>query len=332
MTPVSQTMQTLKQRWPYALLVLYLLTGVYVVKTDEQGVVRTLGRAAADPARPGLHYRLPPPFSRLNKVKVYQRKRVSVGFSIADQATGRKPSAAETQFLTGDQNLVNIEMLLQYSIHNPRAYLFRSENPESLIAAAASAALTRLLTSTLVDQVLTIGKVAIQNDVQRITQALIESYGIGVQIDAVTLVRVYPPDEVADAFKDVASARSDAERTINEAQGYAGDVIPRARGEAERLIQEAMAYRDTVINEATGDADRFTKLYEAYVQARDVTSARIYLEAMEEILPKLNKMLVDEGRQPFDLTIMQTNPLAQETPPAPPSSSSSGAGGVVPGP
>ena len=331
MSLLSRSIQTVRQRWPYTLLVLYLLTGVYVVKTDEQGVVRTLGRASTEPARPGLHYRCPPPFSRLNKVKVYQRKRVSVGFSIADQATGRKPSAAETQFLTGDQNLVNIEMLLQYSIHDPRAYLFRSENPEALIAAAASAALTRLLTSTLVDQVLTIGKVAIQNDVQRTTQSLVEAYGIGVQIDAVTLVRVYPPDEVADAFKDVASARSDAERTINEAQGYEGDVIPRARGEAERLVQEALAYRDKVINEATGDADRFTKLYEAYVQSKDVTSARIYIEAMEEILPKLNKMLVDEGRQPFDLTLLQTNTLAQEAPASSPGSSA-GTGGVSPGP
>lgn len=311
-------LQSIRQRWPVGLALVYALTGLYVVRPEQQAVVRLLGRAGA-PVKPGLHYRLPYPLTRIDKVKVYERKRVSVGFRLGDQTTGRQPQASETQFLTGDENLVNIQMLLQYTVRDPRQYLFAAVNPERLLEAAASAALTEQLTPIKVDEVLTVGRTSIQNAVHQRAQEIVDAYGCGVQIDNVTITQVLPPPEVADAFKDVASARGDAVRFVNEAHGYASDILPRARGEAQRMLREAEAYQVSVVNQAKGDAQRFEELLAEYAKAPDVTRTRIYLEAMEEILPRLNKVLVDGGREPVDLTMIQRALKSQDAAAATPS-------------
>ncbi|HIE52352.1 MAG TPA: FtsH protease activity modulator HflK [Armatimonadetes bacterium] len=303
----------LRRNWLWlTLLTAYGLSGLYFVGPDEQAVVRCFGAVWGPPREPGVHYRPPWPVSRLNKLKVHQARRVSVGFAPGDQVLGRSPTT-QAEYLTGDQNLINIQMTVQYTISEPVKYLFRSQGVERLVGFAAGACLTRAVESSPVDELLTIGRVAVQNKVQYETQRLLDQYDLGVTVTLVSIENVAPPAEVAAAFREVASARGDKERIVNEAQGYANEVLAKARGEAQKLLLEAEAYRERRINQAKGDAARFAKLVREYEQAKDVTSARLYLEAMEEIWPRLRKVVVDaaEEEKAVDVTVLQTAPWAK---------------------
>jgi len=184
-----------------------------------------------------------------------------------------------------------------------------------LVGGAVDSALTEVMTGTPVDDILTVGKVGVQNDTRKRAQEILDGYGAGVLIVQVTIQKPYPPEEVLAAFNDVASAREDRDRIRNEALGYANDLVPRARGEGQRLLQQADAYRTTKINRAAGEAQRFRDLLVEYDKAQDVTSARLYVEAMEQILPKMKKVFVDapNGRSPVDLTLIKP---AEPTPKA----------------
>ncbi|NCO38652.1 MAG: FtsH protease activity modulator HflK [Armatimonadetes bacterium CG_4_10_14_3_um_filter_66_18] len=316
MSVTLASLQTrLRMHWPVALGVAYLLSGVYVVRPAEQAVVRLFGKVVDAHVEPGLRYRLPYPVTRLDKVRVRERKRLTIGFQLADQPLGRQPSAAETQFLTGDYNLVNIQAVVQYSIREAEHYLFAAREIEALVGGAVDSALTEVMTGTPVDDILTVGKVGVQNDTRKRAQEILDGYGAGVLIVQVTIQKPYPPEEVLAAFNDVASAREDRDRIRNEALGYANDLVPRARGEGQRLLQQADAYRTTKINRAAGEAQRFRDLLVEYDKAQDVTSARLYVEAMEQILPKMKKVFVDapNGRSPVDLTLIKP---AEPTPKA----------------
>jgi membrane protease subunit HflK len=276
-----------------AAFVLYLLSGIYFVQPDEQAVVQRFGRALPERAQPGVHYRLPFPMDRVNKLKVRLARQVTVGAELAGQQLGQSPTR-RAEFLTGDQNLVNVVMTVQYTIADPVAYLFHAKDVESLIAKAAEAGLAQAVAGRAVDSLLTTGKVEAQTTIRRTAQQILDSqYNVGITITAVTITQTTPPAEVADAFRDVASARADRDRITNEAYAYANDVLPKVRGEAKKLLNEAYAYRTKKINEATGDAARFAKLAAEYAKAKQVTSDRLYIEAMEEILPKIKKLVVD---------------------------------------
>lgn len=307
-----------RRRWLPALLGAYLLTGVYVVRPEQRGVVRCFGRVVHPSVPPGLRYRPPWPLTRLNKVRPRERKRLTIGFQLADRPLGQQPGAAETQFITGDTNLVNLQAVVQYTVRDAPAYLFRTKEVRRLMAAAVQCALTEILAATPVDELLTTGRPAVQNAVVRKSQQLLETYRAGIQVVQVTIRKLYPPAEVVAAFTDVASAREDRARLENEAKGYASDLIPKARGEAQRLISEAEAYRTRKVNQARGEAQRFEDLLTEYRRAEDVTAARLYVEAMEQILPKMKKVIVDNprGRSPVDLSLVK--PSAAASPPAGP--------------
>ncbi len=276
-----------------AAAVLYALSGIYFVQPDEQAVVQRLGKVVAERVQPGVHYRLPYPIDRVDKLKVRKVWQVTVGATLTDQTLEQAPTQ-QAEFLTGDQNLINIVMTVQYTIADPVAYLFHAKDVEGIIARAAEASLAHAVATRTVDALLTTGKVEAQNAVRQTAQQILDrQYKVGVTISAVAIGQSAPPAEVADAFRDVASARADRDRFVNEAQAYANEVIPQARGEAQKMLNEAHAYRTKKINEATGDAARFTKLAAEYAKAKQVTSDRLYIEAMEEILPKIKKLVVD---------------------------------------
>jgi membrane protease subunit HflK len=205
--------------------------------------------------------------------------------------------------LTGDQNIINMRVVVQYSVAVPADFLFRSGAVPQAIGAAVESELSRRLARRGVDAVLTTERIAIQDEVLGASQALLNGYRVGVKLSSINIEVAAPPAEAAAAFRDVAGAKADAARTVDEAHGYSNDLLPRARGEAAQLMQSAEAYRQSRVNQATGDAARFQALATEYAKASDVTGRRLYLEAMEQILPKIKKLIVDPGSN-LDLTVI----------------------------
>lgn len=290
------------RRWILGILGAWLLTGVYLVGPDQQAVVTTWGAVTSPRVLPGLHYALPWPIQQVYKLKVHQLRRTVIGGNVADIPLGRlQPSASE--FLSGDQNLLNLRVVAQYSVSEPQDFLFHAADVEQVVGAAVESELSRRLGHTAVDSIMTTEKVAIQNDVLASARECLENYGVGVSLSSINIENVAPPPDAADAFRDVAGARADALRIVNEAQGYANDLLPRAHGEAGRMQQEAQAYKEGRVNRAMGDAARFDAVAAEYAKAPEVTGTRVYVEAMEQILPRLHKLVVDSGGT-FDLSII----------------------------
>ncbi len=283
------------------ILLLYLVSGVYLVPPDRQAVVTRFGRVVDARVLPGIHYHWPYPVERIYRLKVRETRRAIIGGEAADETLGRT-QALQTQFLTGDQNIIQMRAVAQYSVSEPRAYLFRAEDVDALVRDAVETELARETAHRGVDAVLTTEKVQVQEAVRERAQARLESYGAGVAVSSLNIESMTPPAEVADAFRDVSGARADAARLVNEAEGYANDVLPRARGGAQQMLESAEAYRTSKINSARGDAERFTKLAAEYQKSREVTSRRLYLEAMEEILPRIKKLIVEKD---IDLGIVR---------------------------
>lgn len=290
--------------WRKALLALaglYLASGIYLVAPDRQAVVTRFGRVVDARVMPGIHYHLPYPIERIDKLKVRETRRAIVGGEAADETLGRT-QPFQTQFLTGDQNIIQMRVVAQYSVSSPADFLFRAENIEVLVRDAVETQLALETARRGVDSLLTTDKIEVQESARERAQALLESYRAGVSLSSVNIESVAPPPEAAEAFRDVAGARADAARIVNEAQGYANDLVPRARGAARQMMEAAEAYRARKINEATGDAERFVKLAGEYQKAREVTSERLYVEAMEQVLPRIRKLIVEKD---VDLSILR---------------------------
>ncbi len=310
--PVSDDSRTLFQQiravWPpwrklvffgtLAIFLLYLLSGVYVVQPNEQGVVRRFGRLVNDQVMPGIHYHLPWPMERVDRPKTLQVKVMSVGFRMVDKVKGIGPLPEETQVLTGDENIIDMQMIVQYRVKDPSAYIFSMEEPQWLVRKAAESCLTSIIGSMGVDQVLTTDKLLIEDKLKDQTQKILDRYGCGLQISGTYFQDIGPSEEVAYAFRDVTSAREDRNRLINEAHGYRNQKLPQVRGQSQQMIRQAEAYRTERSNRARGEAERFLSLMREYVKNRKVTETRLYLETMEDILPKMRKyLLASDGEQ-----------------------------------
>jgi len=275
-------------------IALYLASGIFVVAPDEQGVVRRFGKFVRIES-PGLNYHLPYPIETVVTPAVTRVKRVEIGFrTISSGAPARyQKFPAEALMLTGDENIVSAEAIVQYKIKDPVSYLFNIILPEETVKNAAEAALRQVIGERKIDEALTIGKYEIQEETKKLLQDLLDSYKSGIFIVAVQLQDVNPPKEVQEAFKDVASAKEDKSRYINEAQGYKNDLIPKARGEAVKMTKEAEGYKIERIKKAEGDIAKFNSILTEYKKGEYITQARLYLETMEEILPNMNKVIVD---------------------------------------
>jgi membrane protease subunit HflK len=284
---------------------------VYLVAPEQQAVVTRFGAVVEPRVMPGIHLSLPWPIDQVTKLKVQQLQRLVVGGDLPDSVLGRT-QPLQSQWITGDQNIINMRVVVQYSVSVPSDYLFQSQDVARAVGAAVESEMARRIATRDVDAVLTTEKVAIQEEVRAASQKRINDYRSGVLLSTINIESVTPPPEAADAFRDVASARADAVRIVNQAEGYSNDVIPKARGEARQLIEQSEAYKEKSINTAGGDAARFTQLEAEYAKAAQVTGDRLYTEAMEQILPKIKKMVVDKNGN-LDLTIIRKG----DPPPAP---------------
>ncbi len=287
---------------------LYVLSGVYAVRPAERVVIRRFGRALRMSVGPGLHYSLPWPIDRRARVRVAEPRRVTIGFTAADQSVGTTPPPSSARFLAGDENVVQIGMVVQYTVSDPLRFLYRARDSKKVVQVVAERAMARVLAGTEVDDILTRAKGPIAAEVMRETQASLDDLGMGISVSSVTIPSAEPPAEVAADFQDVASAREDYHRIINEAEAYAAEAVPTARGKASRLAAEAEGYKLKVVNEASGDAAYFSQLRKQYAGAKEVTASRIYVEAMERLLPKMRVIVTDEAGSPLDLTVVRNEP------------------------
>ena len=287
------------------LIVLWLATGIYIVGPDEVGVVRTFGKFTRV-VQSGLNWKFPAPIEIVDTPKVTEVKRIEIGFRTLKNGQYRTVEK-ESLMLTGDENIVDAEMIVQYKIKDPVAYLFRIVGPELTVREAAEASLRTVVGRNKIDETLTTGKFTIQEETKNQLQSVLDNYNSGIHVVAVQLQDVSPPKEVIGAFKDVASAKEDKNRMINQAEGYRNDVIPKARGEAEAMIRDAEGFKESRVKRAEGDATKFTTILKEYRKAKSITEKRLYLETMEKVLPDIEKIIVPDKDSGNMLNLLNLN-------------------------
>ena len=287
------------------ILLLWLATGVYIVGPDEVGVVRTFGKFTRV-VQSGLNWKFPAPIEIVDTPKVTEVKRIEIGFRTLKNGQYRTVEK-ESLMLTGDENIVDAEMIVQYKIKDPVAYLFRIVGPELTVREAAEASLRTVVGRNKIDETLTTGKFTIQEETKTQLQSVLDNYNSGIHVVAVQLQDVSPPKEVIGAFKDVASAKEDKNRMINQAEGYRNDVIPKARGEAEAMIRDAEGFKESRVKRAEGDATKFTTILKEYRKAKSITEKRLYLETMEKVLPDIEKIIVPDKDSGNMLNLLNLN-------------------------
>ena len=278
------------------LIVIWAFSGLYRVLPDEQGVVLRFGKFVST-TQPGLNYHIPYPVEAVLTPKVTKVNRIDIGFRAASDSgrtSGIGDVPEESLMLTGDENIVNIDFSVFWVIKDAGQFLFKIQSPVETVKAAAETAMREVIAKSKLQPILTEGRSKIEIETQEIAQGLLDEYESGIQITQVQTQKADPPDQVIDAFRDVQAARADMERSKNEAEAYANDVIPRARGEAAKILQEAEAYKKQVVAAAEGEASRFVAIYNEYAKAKQVTQERMYLETMEKVLADIDKVIIDK--------------------------------------
>jgi len=270
---------------------IWLATGIYIVSPGEMGVIRQFGKEV-NQTGPGLRYRLPWPIQTHDVVHLARVRRAEVGMR-TDPYTGRvKVEQRESLMLTGDENIVDAQLFVQYVVKDPSQFLFRVRNAELVLKTAAEVALRSVVGRNTIDHTMTEGRVVVQDEIKRHLQTLLDEYQTGLMVTEARLLVVDPPEEVKDAFHDVVRAWEDRERLMREAEGYREDLIPKARGEAAHMVRSAEAYREQRIIRAQGDAKKFLEVLKAYRKAKDVTRERLYLETLDKILTGKEKYIL----------------------------------------
>lgn len=285
-----------------AALGLWGATGFYTLQPSQHGVVTTFGKYDRTQEQPGLQYRMPWPIQNATVVDVENERRIQIGHQDASRRSFSTSSSvqsikAESLMLTGDENIIDIDFVVLWKISNAKDYLFKIRDPEATIRIVAESAMREVIGRTDIQPALTDARGAIQRDTRILMQRILDDYQAGVEINGVQLQKVDPPQPVVDAFNEVQRARQEKEQLKNQAEAYRNDIIPRARGEAEKQRQAASAYKQEVMNRAQGDAERFQSVYAAYKESKDVTSKRIYLETLEQILQKTNNIIIDPSQK-----------------------------------
>jgi len=280
------------------LVIIWVASGLYRVLPDEQGVVLRFGKFV-NTTQPGLNYHIPYPIERALTPKVTKVNRMDVGFRTGSDtgfsSAGIADVPEESLMLTGDENIVNIDFSVFWVIKDAGKFLFKIQDPQGTVKAAAETAMREVIAKSRIQPILTEGRSQIEVETQEIIQDILDEYNSGIQITQVQTQKADPPDQVIDAFRDVQAARADMERSKNEAEAYANDVIPRARGEAAKILQAAEAYKKQVVARAEGEASRFIAIYTEYALAKEVTQERMYLETMEKVLASIDKVIIEKN-------------------------------------
>lgn len=272
----------------------YILSGIYIVDVDEAGIVKRFGAVVKDDVRPGIHYSLPAPIDEVMLVKKDNVQKIEIG---------------SQELLTGDTNLVNVNMAVHFTIDNPKDYAVNVGNVEVLISSGAMSSIRKIVGQEEIDYLLTEGKEAIEKEVALSLQEIMDQNAAGIAIANIQLVDVSPPEAVQASFQDLVNARQDKAIYINDATAYQNTVIPQARADAYKEVSEAKAYKSEKISTATGDALLFSERQSAYANTRKVTEFRLYMEAMDKILPNVQKILLgsDTKINNAELWIQQNN-------------------------
>lgn len=273
-----------------AFLLLWLASGFYQVQTNEQAVILRFGKYAYT-TDAGLHYHLPYPIESVEKVSMTQERSINIG-ETATYDTDVK-SFTESHMLTGDENIVDINLTIVWRIKNAKDYLFNMRSPDQTVRVAAQSVLREIVGQSEMQPIITGDRGKVEDETKEELQKVLDEFGSGIEIVRVKLQKADPPKQVIDAFNEVQRAKADMERFKNEAEAYRNEVLPKARGEAAKRLQAAQAYKEAVVNKAQGDAARFISVHNAYKEGKDVTIKRLYLETMEDVLSKSNKVIVD---------------------------------------
>lgn len=278
-----------------AAALIWLGSGFYRVQPGVQGVELLFGKFAKLTS-PGLNYWPPAPIGEVIKVNAENTNTINIGFrgNTSGSTVGGRDVPLESLMLTGDQNIIDIDFVVQWRIKNAADYLFNIRDPENTIKIAAESSMREVIGRTPLESALTRERQQVQDKTRALLQEILDEYGAGVAIVGLQLQNADPPKEVIDAFNDVQRAKQDQERSINEANAYSNNIVPRAKGEAQKMIQEAEAYKEQVIKEAEGEAQRFLSVYDSYKGSKDVTRLRLYLERMQEILSGSDKIILDQ--------------------------------------
>ena len=272
---------------------IWAATGFYRVNPQQQGVVLRFGEWVRT-SPPGLHYHLPFPIENVLTPEVTSDNRIEIGFrDVSGNSSSRRDIADESQMITGDENIVDIDFVVFWRIADAGQYLFNLAEPDQTIKVTAEAVMREIIGRTAIQTALTEGRQDIQVQARQQLQDLLNEYGAGVRVRDVQLLAVDPPADVIDAFNEVQRARQDRDRLKNEAEAFSNDIVPRARGEAAKLVSEAEAYQAEVVNRASGDASRFDQIFQAYLKDKAVTKERIYIETVEEIFSNVDKIIID---------------------------------------
>ena len=273
--------------------IVWMATGIYIIDPAERGVVLRFGAFQTSTTQ-GPHWHIPYPVESVYKVNVEQVRSAEIGFRNAQNSYSGGVSS-ESLMLTRDENMVDVKLAVQYKIADAQAYLFNVSNPEMTLSHVIQSVIRQVVGDNTMDHVLTTGRDQVAQEVKTASQALLNDYGLGLLITAVTMQDAQPPVQVKASFDDVVKAREDEQRYINEAKAYANDIVPKARGASQRLLAEAEAYKSQIVSKSEGEAYRFTQILNEYSKAPGVTKERLYRETLEEVLSSTNKVIVDSS-------------------------------------
>ncbi|TYQ18277.1 UNVERIFIED_CONTAM: membrane protease subunit HflK [Acetivibrio alkalicellulosi] len=275
-------------------LVYILLNSWYTVNDQQQAVVLTFGKVTSVEGA-GIHFKFPYPIQTVEKVPVHMTQKLELGYR--EHSKGNYVTVEEeSKMITGDFNFVNIDFFIEWKVSDPKKYLFTSLDPQSILKKTSLSAVRSVVGASTIDEVLTSGKIVIENEIKDEVISKLDAYDIGIQVLEIKIQdSEAPTDEVRQAFKDVENAKQSKETAINEATRYRNSELPKAQAEADRIIRNAESLKQQRINEATGEVAKFLIMHEEYKNFKDITRTRIYLEAMEEILPKIEVYIENDS-------------------------------------
>lgn len=272
---------------------IWLLTGFYIVEQGSRGVVLRFGEHI-NITQPGPRWHLPYPIETVEIVNQEQVRTIEVGYRSSNDLGANSQDLRESLMLTGDENIVDLQFAVQYNLKSVEDFIFNNRAAESSVRAGAETAIREVVGKSEMDFVLYEGREEIAIRTKDLIQQILDRYSTGINVTSVTMQNAQPPEQVQAAFDDAVKAKQDLERQKNEGQAYANDVVPKARGTAARLLAEANGYKVSIENEALGNSSRFEQIMKEYERAPEVTKNRLFLEAQEEILSNVTKVLIDQ--------------------------------------
>ena len=296
---------------------IWAATGFYIVDQGSRGVVLRFGKNT-EVTMPGPRWHIPFPVESVEVVNLEQVRTLEVGYRSSGNSVARSKELRESLMLTDDENIIDLQFAVQYNLKSAENFLFNNRSADASVRGAAESAIREIVGKSKMDFALYEGREEIAVKAKKLMQEILDRYDTGINVTSVTMQNAQPPEQVQASFDDAVKAKQDLERQKNEGQAYANDIIPKAKGAASRLTSEAQGYRVKVESEAKGNASRFEQILTQYNRAPEVMRDRIYIEAQEQILSNISKVIVDQKNSnsllylPLDKLIQQTSPGSKE--------------------